>query len=129
MLESSIEWDVRPSAVVGLLDDFLGALEDALEARVEVVVESVASMAQRFAPVDTGELRDSIRGTMEGVAETLVVEGEVVAGAAHAPFQEFGTIHHAPQPYLAPALDAHRDVLLEQAEAAVLDARGQTFGY
>ena len=129
MIDASIEWEAHPDDVADKFEEFLDALESRLDERVAIVAESVASMAATLAPVDTGELMDSISATMEGVIETLVISGAVVAEAAHAPFVEFGTIHMSAQPYLAPALDAHREMLVEQSEAAIADARREVFGY
>lgn len=53
---------------------------------------------KRRAPVDTGELRDSIH--QDG--------GRVVAMADHAGFVEFGTYKMAAQPYFIPGIEATR---------------------
>ena len=54
---------------------------------VKTTTDKVASTAQSNAPVDTGELRGSIKG--EVVSE---FEGRVIATAEHAPYVEFGTV-------------------------------------
>jgi HK97 gp10 family phage protein len=63
-----------------------------------------ASLAKGLAPVETGELRDSIYS--QPFSEGGVFGFEVGATAEHALFQEVGTIHHGPQPYLRPAFEA-----------------------
>lgn len=61
---------------------------------------AVASIQQR-APVETGELRDSIREE----------DGRVVATAPHAGFVEFGTYRMAAQPYFIPGMEDARAAL------------------
>lgn len=55
----------------------------------------VADEWRQGVPVDTGEYRDSIEVTDEGVG----------AGAPHAPYVEYGTADTAPQPALLPAIN------------------------
>jgi HK97 gp10 family phage protein len=65
------------------------------EAGVRAVAEDVATFARQMVPVDTGELRDSIEVTGEGV----------VAGTDHAVYVEFGTFKMTAEPFLRPAAD------------------------
>lgn len=74
--------------------------EDRTAERAEAAVEVVADLARAGAPVETGELRDSIEGSRN--------RARVVATAPHAAAVEFGTVEHAPNPFLRAA----------QAEAA-----------
>jgi HK97 gp10 family phage protein len=62
------------------------------------IAKNAVQNIKRRAPVDTGELRDSIH--QEG--------GLVVATANHAGFVEFGTYKMAAQPYFIPGLEATR---------------------
>lgn len=107
-------------------DRFADELESELGAAVDDIVEWIGEDAQDNAPVDTGELRDSIEWLVERVAG-MVVEGEVVVGADHGPFVEFGTVHMQAQPYLAPAIDANRGRIVRRVERAVSSARRQAF--
>lgn len=66
------------------------------------VLEQAKSLAQQYAPVDTGELQQSIDVDLELDGEEL--EGVLGAEAEHAPFQELGTVHHPPHPFLRPAM-------------------------
>lgn len=67
--------------------------------RVEQLAQLVAGEAQKLAPIDTGELRQSIRARKieEGHAR-------VSAHAPHALYVELGTRYMRAQPYLRPAL-------------------------
>lgn len=67
--------------------------------------DDIVDDAQRFAPVDTGRLRQSIgRGPVQGDRV------EIHAKAPHAGFVEYGTRNMAAQPYLAPAAYRKRRV-------------------
>lgn len=83
--------------------------------------EPIIEAARARAPVRTGALRDSIGGSYrlskrqkrlhrKASAEEYFV-GAGGKGARHAHLQEFGTVHHGPQPFLRPAFMA------EQGEA------------
>jgi HK97 gp10 family phage protein len=84
---------------------------------------AIASQAKLLAPVDYGQLRNSLSASntsrtemlnnMEGEkAEALDTQGlkddEVYAGSNsdHAIFQEYGTVRQPAQPYLRPAMEA-----------------------
>lgn len=62
-----------------------------------------AEEARRLAPVDTGELRDSITYEVRRTATTFAIV--VLAGANHALYIELGTSRMSAQPYLRPVLD------------------------
>lgn len=57
----------------------------------------IESEASAQVPVLTGTLAGTIRTTGTGPRRRVVAGG---ARAIHAPFQEFGTTRHGPQPYL-----------------------------
>lgn len=70
------------------------------------VVESetleIADDMRAAAPVDTGELRDSIQSTADDV------RGFAWADARHAVFVEFGTKSAPEQPFILPTAEKHR---------------------
>lgn len=69
--------------------------------RVELVALAIMNAAIQKAPVDTGELMQSIR------ARPMNAEGTVWRVSAHAPHAlhvEFGTYKMRAQPYLRPAV-------------------------
>lgn len=75
--------------------------------------EQVAEDARNLAPVDTGELRDSI-----GVVKTDDLRYEVVAIAPYAADVELGTSKQAAEPFLFPAMEANRaDLQVKLAKA------------
>ncbi len=84
--------------------------------------EPVAKSAQRRAPKRTDKLAASIIvGTklskrQRKVAAETKTGVEVYVGAGPLPqahMQEFGTAHHAPQPFLRPAVDANGKRMIE----------------
>lgn len=88
------------AAVLGEMAGEAGALATAYE---------ITEAAKAQAPVETGELRDSI-----------VIEGtDVHVTAPYAGFVEFGTINVPAQPYLRPAADAAGETV-ESAARRVL---------
>jgi HK97 gp10 family phage protein len=79
------------------------------DAAVDKTKGAIRETATADAPVDDGELRDSIQETDDGV----------VATAPHARFVEDGTYKDPPQPYMGPATDQHEPEFVEDlAEAA-----------
>jgi HK97 gp10 family phage protein len=90
----------------------------------------LAAEVKEIAPVDTGELRDSIkvkdaRRRRRGQLMTVVKAGagKVKGVQAHGPAVEFGTSRKPPVPFMAPALDAKggeaRDVAIEELGRAI----------
>jgi HK97 gp10 family phage protein len=85
--------------------------------------EPIAETARNLAPVDLGDLRDSItvstrltkrqRGlhTKEGRDDVEVFVGPGPHPQAH--LQEFGTVRHPPQAFMRPAWDEHQGKLLD----------------
>ncbi|MFC5947074.1 HK97-gp10 family putative phage morphogenesis protein [Pseudonocardia lutea] len=69
---------------------------------MERLMGDIAQDAKRYAPVDTGELRESITAEVHGTT------GTVKATAEHAAYVELGTRYQSAQPYLRPALYQQR---------------------
>lgn len=76
--------------------------------------ERVADIARKIAPVDTGELRSKI------IAVHLSKTSNVEARAGHSGFVEFGTYKMAAQPYLRPAVDQHKQEILNAVAEAMI---------
>lgn len=86
------------------------------------VAQPIADHASQNAPVDTGYLKRSVavstklskraRKDTEKLSDHAV---QVYIGPSSAPratMQEFGTLNHAPQPYMRPAWDAEKGTIL-----------------
>lgn len=93
----SVDFDT--SELDGLATDLAAAGPKATivsSAAMSAIAAQMRDDARSAAPVNTGELRDSIR--VRGGADYRIVE----ATARHAFFVEFGTSDTSPQPYLWP---------------------------
>lgn len=71
------------------------AFEETVEEEVDKALKEAEGMAKTFAPVDTGFMRDNISADLE--------KDVLRSPADYSSFQEFGTIHHPPQPFMRPA--------------------------
>lgn len=61
---------------------------------------------KRFAPVDTGNLRNSIgHSDLRTLTQTGTLEVEIGPTASYGAFVEFGTSRMAPHAYMGPAFD------------------------
>lgn len=84
----------------------------------------MAQLAADLAPYDQGDLEEGVTAThrLSRAAKakhprppSSVVE--MFVGASNLPqahLQEFGTVHHAPRPFLRPAWESDREALLER---------------
>lgn len=78
--------------------------------RAEIAgARKIAEEARRRAPVDTGELRDSIAAH----------DNEVIVGAEHGIYNEFGTYKMAPQPFFLPAIEAVAPEFFQEVGAGI----------
>ena len=71
-----------------------------VERALERASDDLVQRARALAPVDTGELRDSIRASGAGM------DRAVTAAAEHAVYVEHGTRNMQPRPFMGPASDA-----------------------
>lgn len=78
------------------------------------VVKKIQSTAKVLAPVETGALRDSI--VIEKVSEYKYTVYPLVE---YALFQELGTIHNPPHPFMQPAAAQHREEYFESMKGAL----------
>jgi len=79
--------------------------------------------AKRFAPVDTGNLRDSIgHSDLRNVGQSGALEARVGPTANYGHYVEFGTSRKGPAAYMGPALDRHsgpfEQAMIQLAERA-----------
>jgi HK97 gp10 family phage protein len=66
----------------------------------------IEAIAKQFAPVDTGNLRDSIGPPVfTGDGRSASMEGVVESHANYSVFPEYGTVKMAPRAYMGPAFD------------------------
>ena len=89
-----------PTKVTWKGDEYLRDMEGAVEAAMEEAGSLFVAEAQRYCPVDTGKLRDSIRSEVSGL--------EMFGGTdcEYALDVELGTRRMPPQQFLRPAFDS-----------------------
>lgn len=82
---------------------------------VQVVCANTKRDAQILAPVDTGNLRNSISYETHQIGAGTY--GLVGPTADYGAFVEFGTSRMGPQPYMGPATDRHENTFVEAMKA------------
>lgn len=107
----------------------LSAFDKALIPKIRATAEALALLGERFAkkeaPVDTGNLQASIKGSVEKMMAAVVMQIEV--GAEYGIHQEFGTIYQEAQPYLRPALQKLQPIVIERTAKAYNDTLKSVF--
>lgn len=74
--------------------------------------------AKAFAPVDTGNLRNSIgHSDLRTVGQSGVLEAEIGPTASYGAYVELGTSRMAPHAYMGPALDRRAPGFVAAMEA------------
>lgn len=106
-------FDIGASADVMGIDDLIARLER-LPAIVEKYATLIVEAAKRYAPVDTGALRDSITAHLNGLT------AEITAGEglpdARAVYMEYGTAHVLPRYYFRPAVEQYALAFIIEVE-------------
>lgn len=108
MTKSSIE------IVFNRLPALKGQLRGRASQAVRKTAEDIQAGAASTAPVDTGNLRNSIGMEMQDD-----VNAEVAVGAEYGIYVEYGTVHMGAQPYLTPAAEAARPGFIKAMESLV----------
>lgn len=84
-------------------------LEEGLDDALKQVADDIAAGARSRVPVDSGDLKASIRVDKRGDGEYAIVAGD--GDAYYARLVEQGTVKRPATPYLQPAVEAERDNL------------------
>lgn len=103
-----------PAIKFNHLPDFINSLDDNVSRGLGQGAQAMADSASSKAPVDTGQLRDSIEAQEQGA-----MSWEVVADTDYAAAVELGTVRTAAQPYMLPAFDAEKDNVIEAIKEAL----------
>lgn len=99
-------------------DKAIKNMEQAVNMALEASALLVEGQAKAFAPVDTGNLRNSITHEVEPQ------EARVGTNVSYGVFQELGTSKMAAQPYLNPALEMNRSNIKKIFASAIKEAMG-----
>lgn len=92
-----------PATLENRFPFIIAEMRPKISAAVKAGAEEVAVLAAAKAPVARGRLRDSIHVENVGTATYSVVAGDDDVFYGH--FQEYGTVHDPPQPFLIPAAE------------------------
>ncbi|MFC3212725.1 HK97-gp10 family putative phage morphogenesis protein [Planomicrobium okeanokoites] len=90
-------------------------IEEAAKKIVKRRTSEMNRLAQRKAPVDTGELRRSITSVYTDNGMT----GQVSAGMHYSPYVEYGTRFMTAQPFMRPAYQATKAEFITDLERLV----------
>lgn len=92
--------------------------DETISSEAMKALEPVAETARSLAPVRSGELRDSIvisdmlRDGPERKGRAVYV-GVLAGKALHAGFVELGTVNMQAEPFLTPAFEQHRELIID----------------
>lgn len=103
-----------------------GRVGQKVAAGVRKSAADVEAGAKARAPVDTGNLRNSITTSVEGDGRSGAVTATVGPTANYGGYVEYGTSRMGPQPYLGPAFDQVVPSFvqaMEDAAGGILGAR------
>jgi HK97 gp10 family phage protein len=93
-------------------------------AALRLAAHAIEADAKALAPVDTGNLRNSISTSIGGDGRTGAMTAEVGPTADYAVHQEYGTSTQSGTPFMGPAFDrqvpAYTEALAKIAEAETL---------
>jgi HK97 gp10 family phage protein len=106
----------------------VAAMPEAVQAGAEILRPAAVAMT----PIREGDLRASSGDEPAEESDLNMAAHRVFFTAFHARFQEFGTGHHAANPFLRPAAEQERqnieaaiaDVIRRAGDSAILDFRG-----
>jgi HK97 gp10 family phage protein len=102
------------------------AVVRAAQEDVETTVSNVVERARAAAPVETGALRDSIKGSVR--TDGYTIRGTVRVGVEYAGPVEFGTEDTPKQPHLVPASVAERKDMQARLLQSIADASPSSLG-
>lgn len=86
------------------IPELIAAVEAQSRLAPKLVADKIAADAKSRAPVDTGYLRSSIHAESKSAGK----EADVMVDAPYAAYVEYGTFKMAAQPFLTPAVEAHK---------------------
>ena len=103
MIKLSCDTSKLEKQLMGLINN----IDKSAESIIEEGCENIKAEAKKLAPVDTGNLRDSIDTRFAN--KKYEHEGYVYSDIDYALFVELGTRYQAPQPFLYPAYTQNKE--------------------
>lgn len=101
------------------LDEFLAGIDRAIETGLDQVQDDVHADELAHCPVDSGDLRSTVRKVDAGAGIRIVRVGDVSAGVDYAAYVNFGTPRMHAQPFVDEA--AARALRADAVAAALGD--------
>jgi HK97 gp10 family phage protein len=86
-------------------DEIIRTTNEALYNALEIIGNKAADYAAGLAPVDTGNLRNSLTSEVDSADKAVIIGTPV----EYARFVEYGTLRQRAQPYLRPPVENHMD--------------------
>jgi HK97 gp10 family phage protein len=96
-------------------------IKEAAVAGLNQGADLTAMRAKGHAPVRSGKLQSEIEA-VHATGEGSQFEAQVISPTPYAVYQEFGTAHHKPHPYLRPALHESHEQVTELIRSEVRTA-------
>lgn len=109
--------EVKTDNVKKMLDRYGQKAEKILQHEIAATTLDIETDAKRAAPVDTGYLRAS------GGRKIEPLEGTIFFKAFYAIFQELGTRFMAARPFLHPAFERHRKLMIQRIKQKLRSIR------
>jgi HK97 gp10 family phage protein len=118
----SLRLNVTTTGIQQVVDEFRGfnsRLQDAVRNTLGEATNQIVTIAQSYAPVRTGALRDSIHAEQTGP-----MSYGIAADVEYATFVEYGTVRMLARPFMRPAVIEGNQLILEAAYEAIQEAFG-----
>ena len=103
MIKLSCDTSKLEKQLMGLINN----IDKSAESIIEEGCENIKTQAKKLAPVDEGDLRDSIDTRF--ASKKYEHEGYIYSDIDYALFVELGTRYQAPQPFLYPAYNENKE--------------------
>ena len=113
--------------------------KNAVRRGMRKAMKRLEDKAKALAPVEEGDLRDSIKTKnakaqrVKGLARyqrqtgiSILTGPTTLRGGSYGYFQEFGTVHAAPQPFMRTAADSEGPEVIKIVSDELQDAIGKT---
>ena len=113
--------------VVANLMSFTDIAERKLGTKLGSVILRIAFDAKSLAPFRTGFLRENIEAKLER-EKGFLLKGIISSKAPYSIFQEFGTSTHRAHPFMLPAVNQNKQLILNQLGIGLLEATFEAQG-